>query len=172
MTAAQIIFLITALVTLGAALYVVTARNLVHAALALIVAFFGVAIVFALLQAGFLAAVQVVLYIGAIAILIIFAIMLTRRVMQDTGPQTNRQWWLGAVLALALFGALLGSLRLVPALQGVTASAQPMPDANTVLTALGRSFVDPNQYLLPFELASVLLLVALVGSIVIAADRK
>jgi NADH-quinone oxidoreductase subunit J len=159
-------------VTLGAALFVVTARNLVHAALALIVTFFGVAVVFVLLQAGFLAAVQVVLYIGAIAILIIFAIMLTRRVMQDTGPQTNRQWWLAALMSVLLFGALLASLRLVPALQGLAAPAQPMPDPTTTLQALGRSFVDPNQYLLPFELASVLLLVALVGSIVIAADRK
>lgn len=170
MTAAQIIFLITAVLTLGAGVYVVAARNLVHAALALIAAFFGVAVLFVLLQAGFLAAVQVVLYIGAIAILIIFAIMLTRRVMEDTGPQTNRQWWLAGLIALALFGAIVFSLRLVPALQGVTATAQPIP-ADTI-EKLGFAFVDPNQYLLPFELASVLLLVALIGSIVISADRK
>jgi NADH-quinone oxidoreductase subunit J len=170
MTAAQFIFLFTAALTLGAAVFVVTARNLVHAALSLIATFFGVAILFVLLQAGFLAAVQVVLYIGAIAILIIFAIMLTRRVMQDTGPQTNQQWWLAGLIAAALFGAILLGLRLVPALQGVTAAAQPIP-ADTV-EKLGFAFVDPNQYLLPFELASVLLLVALIGSIVIAADRK
>jgi NADH-quinone oxidoreductase subunit J len=170
MTAAHIIFLITAALTLGAAIFVVTARNLVHAALALIATFFGVAIVFVLLQAGFLATVQVVLYIGAIAILIIFAIMLTRRVMQDTGPQTNRQWWLAALIGVVLFGALLLSLRAVPALQGVTAPAQAIPP--DTIERLGFAFVDPNQYLLPFELASILLLVALVGSIVIAADRK
>jgi NADH-quinone oxidoreductase subunit J len=170
MTAAQIIFLITAALTLGAAVFVVTARNLVHAALSLIATFFGVAILFVLLQAGFLAAVQVVLYIGAIAILIIFAIMLTRRVMQDTGPQTNQQWWLAGLIAAALFGAILLGLRMVPALQGVTAAAQPIP--TDTIEKLGFAFVDPNQYLLPFELASVLLLVALIGSIVIAADRK
>jgi NADH-quinone oxidoreductase subunit J len=171
MTSSHIIFLITAAATLGAAIYVVTARNLVHAALALIATFFGVAILFVLLQAGFLAAVQVVLYIGAIAILIIFAIMLTRRVMEDTGPQTNRLWGISAGLAVIAFGALLAAFRLVPALQQVnTAVAVPAPDA--ALAALGLSFVDPNQYLLPFELASVLLLVALIGSIVIAADRK
>jgi len=106
-TVDQILFLLSALVTLAAAFTVVTARNLVHAALALIATFFGVAILFVLLQAGFLATVQVVLYIGAIAILIIFAIMLTRRVMQDSGPQTNQQWWLAALLSLALFAALL-----------------------------------------------------------------
>ncbi len=170
MTSSQIIFLITAVATLGAAIYVVTARNLVHAALALIAAFFGVAIIFVLLQAGFLAAVQVVLYIGAISILIIFAIMLTRRVMEDTGPQTNRLWGVSAVLALIGFGALLASFRLVPSLQTVNAAVTP--SADEVLRQLGFGFVDPNQYLLPFELASVLLLIALIGSIVIAADRK
>jgi len=170
MTSNQIIFLITAAATLGAALYVVTARNLVHAALALIATFFGVAIIFVLLQAGFLAAAQVVLYIGAIAILIIFAIMLTRRVMQDTGPQTNRIWGVAAGLSLITFSALLASFRLVPSLQQVTPAAQP--SADQVIKSLGFAFVDPNQYLLPFELASVLLLIALIGSIVIAADRK
>jgi NADH-quinone oxidoreductase subunit J len=165
----QILFLLTALVTLGAAVTVVTAQNLVHAALALIATFFGVAILFVLLQAGFLATVQVVLYIGAIAILIIFAIMLTRRVMQDSGPQTNKQWWLAALLSLALFVALWAVLQQVPALQGATGS-QPIP--SDALRLLGLAFVDPNQYALPFELASVLLLIALVGSIVIAGEKQ
>jgi NADH:ubiquinone oxidoreductase subunit 6 (subunit J) len=167
----QILFLITAIVTLGAAVTVVTAHNLVHAALALIATFFGVAILFVLLQAGFLATVQVVLYIGAIAILIIFAIMLTRRVMQDSGPQTNQQWWLAALLSLALFVALWLVLQQVPALQQVTGpSGQPVP--NDSLQRLGFGFVDQNQYMLPFELASVLLLIALVGSIVIAGEKQ
>jgi NADH:ubiquinone oxidoreductase subunit 6 (subunit J) len=147
----------------------VTAQNLVHAALALIATFFGVASLFVLLQAGFLATVQVVLYIGAIAILIIFAIMLTRRVMQDSGPQTNRQWWLAALLSLALFAALWAVFQQVPGFQQATGS-QPIPvDA---LQRLGFAFVDPNQYALPFELASVLLLIALVGSIVIAGEKQ
>jgi NADH-quinone oxidoreductase subunit J len=111
----------------------------------------------------------VVLYIGAIAILIIFAIMLTRRVMQDTGPQINRQWWLAAILSVALFAAIWMVLRQVPGLQGAVA---PAVDADSSLRQLGAALVDPNQYMLPFEVASVLLLVALVGSIVIAGDRK
>ncbi len=170
MTAMQIIFLIAAALTLGAGVLVVTARNLVHAALALIVTFFGVAVLFVLLEAGFLAAVQVVLYIGAIAILIIFAIMLTRRVMQDTGPQVNRQWWLAGIIALALFVALWLVLQQVPGFVASVAPAEAIPPDS--LAALGRSLVDPNQYMLPFELASVLLLVALVGSIVIAGDKR
>jgi NADH-quinone oxidoreductase subunit J len=168
MTAAQIIFLITAAATLGAGIVVVTARNLVHAALSLIVTLFGVAVLFVLLQAGFLAAVQVVLYIGAIAILIIFAIMLTRRVMQDTGPQTNRYWALALALAAGLFATVWLVMRQVPGLQQVTAPEVP-PDS---LERLGFALVDPNQYMLPFELASVLLLVALIGSIVVASDKR
>ena len=168
MTPLQIIFLASAAVTLIAAMVVVTARNLVHAALSLIVTFFGVAVLFVLLEAGFLAAVQVVLYIGAIAILIIFAIMLTRRVMQDAGPQTNQLWWLGGLIAAALFSALWVILRQVPSLQ--QAAAAPVPSDS--LQRLGLSLVDPNQYMLPFEVASVLLLVALIGSIVVAGDKK
>lgn len=166
MTALPIIFLAAAAVTLGSGLMVVTARNLVHAALWLIVTLFSVAVLFVLLEAGFLAAVQVVLYIGAIAILIIFAIMLTRRVMQDAGPQTNRQWPLSAIIAVALFGALFAVLRQVTYPEVTT--AVPVDS----LKALGNSFVDPNQYILPFELASVLLLAAMIGVIAVAGDKK
>jgi NADH-quinone oxidoreductase subunit J len=170
MTADHVIFLLAAALTLGSAIAVVTVRNLVHAALALIVSLFGVAIVFVLLQAGFLAAVQVILYIGAIAILIIFAIMLTRRVMEDTGPQINQQWWLAALLSVALFAALIVVLRQVPGLQ--EAVPPTALDTEAGLRQLGAALVDPNQFMLPFEVASVLLLVALIGSIVIAGDRK
>ena len=166
MTAPQIIFLLSAAVMIVASLVVVTTRNLVHAALALIVSLFTVAIVFVLLEAGFLAAVQVVLYIGAIAILIIFAIMLTRRVMQDTGPQTNQQWWLGGLIAAVLFGALMFILPTV--VYPVADTAVP----ENSLQTLGFALVDMNQYALPFEVSSILLLVALIGSIAVAGDRK
>src|SRR4026207_1203781 len=106
MTGEKIIFLVVALFTLVSPLQVVTTGNLVHAALWLISTLFGVAVVFALLNAGFLAVVQVVVYIGAIAILFIFAVMLTRKDMRDQGPQLNRNWWFGAVLAVVTFGGL------------------------------------------------------------------
>jgi len=166
MTFLQIIFLLAAAATLGSGVMVVIARNLVHAALWLIVSLFAVAILFVLLEAGFLAAVQVVLYIGAIAILIIFAIMLTRRVMQDAGPQTNRQWPLSLLIAAGLFAALFVILPQVS--YPVTSTAVPRES----LEILGFSFVDPNQYLLPFEVASVLLLAAMIGAIAIAGDKK
>jgi NADH-quinone oxidoreductase subunit J len=75
-------------------------------------------------------------------------------------------------MAAVLFAALLISLGLVPELQNVTRPVTAVPAPEDTLRQLGFAFVDPNQYLLPFELASVLLLVALIGSIVIAADRK
>ncbi len=82
MTAMQIFFLIVGLVILGSALMVVTTGNLIHSALWLIVTLFGVAVLFAILDASFLAVVQVVVYIGAIAILFIFAVMLTHKEMR------------------------------------------------------------------------------------------
>ena len=83
MTAEQIIFLIVAALTLISAVFVVTSRNLVHAALWLVATLFGVAVIYALLNAGFIAVVQVVVYIGAIAILFIFAVMLTRKDLRE-----------------------------------------------------------------------------------------
>ena len=103
MTGEQIIFLLVALFTLGSGFMVVTTRNLVHAALWLVSTLFGVAVTYALLNATFLAVVQVVVYIGAIAILFIFAVMLTRKDMRDQGPQMNRNWWVGALLSRADF---------------------------------------------------------------------
>jgi NADH-quinone oxidoreductase subunit J len=166
MTGLQILFLVVAAVILAAAVQVVTVRNLVHAALWLIVTLFGIAILFVLLEAGFLAAVQVVVYIGAISILIIFAIMLTRRVMQDSGPQTNSQWWLGGLLALAAFGALL----LVLARVAFPEAGAPVPDDS--LARLGFDLVSPDGYMIPLIAVGVLLAVGMVGSIAIARDDR
>src|SRR5512138_2389878 len=107
MTGAQIIFILVALFTLGSGFMVVVSRNLIHAALWLISTLFGVAVAYALLTAAFLAVVQVVVYIGAIAILFIFAVMLTRKDMRDQGPQMNSNWWAGALLAVLVFAGLV-----------------------------------------------------------------
>jgi NADH-quinone oxidoreductase subunit J len=166
MTPLQIVFLIAGALTLLSALLVVTRPNLVHASLWLIATLAGVAVLFVLLEAGFLAAVQVVIYIGAIAILIIFAVMLTRRVMADSGPQVNKNWWGAALAALLMFGALLALLSQVPG--AGSAVPQAIADSEGLLEDLGRSLVDVDRYVLPFEAASVLLLAALVGAIAIA----
>jgi len=169
MTGEQIIFLIVALFTLGSGFMVVTTRNLVHAALWLVSTLFGVAVTFALLHASFLAVVQVVVYIGAIAILFIFAVMLTRKDMRDQGPQMNRNWWFGALLSLLTFAGLFFLLQ---GWNGLSKTASAYPADFDAISELGNALVSPNAYVLPFEVASVLLVAALVGAVYVAFNRK
>jgi NADH-quinone oxidoreductase subunit J len=167
MTVPQGIFLVTSLAAVISAVMVVASPRLVHAALWLIVTLGAVAVVFILLDAAFLAMVQVVIYIGAIAILIIFTVMLTRRVMADSGPQANRTWWLAVFIAFVLFGGLLALLAQMPE----WSQAAPPPLAaggDRLIEDLGASLVDVDRYVVPFEVASVLLLGALIGAIVLA----
>jgi len=169
MTALQVIFLIIAVLTLGAALMVVTTRNLVHAALWLVVTLFGVAVLYVLLDAGFLAVAQVIIYIGAIAILFIFAVMLTRRVASDSSPQTNSNWGWAALVAVVLFAGLAWVLGKWP---GFFMQAGELSSRADPLRELGQALVSPNAYVIPFEVASVLLLAALIGAIMVAWERK
>ncbi|MBI1795335.1 MAG: NADH-quinone oxidoreductase subunit J [Chloroflexi bacterium] len=169
MTASQIIFLLVAIVTLGSALMVVASRNLVHAALWLVSTLFGVAIIYALLNAGFLAVVQVVVYIGAIATLFIFAVMLTRRDQLEGGVQLNSGWWLGALIAVLTFGGLFGMFQ---SWSGFSKTATDIPSGFDAVGQLGSALTSPVGFVLPFEVASVLLLAALVGAVYIAFNRK
>jgi len=170
MTVLQLIFLLTAAATLASGMMVVASPNLVHAALWLIMALAGVTVFFVLLEAGFLAVVQVAVYIGAIAILIIFAVMLTRHVAADSQSQVTRSWWLAALTSLLLFGGLIAMLTQIPTL---TAGAPVLPgNPDDIVRDLGQSLVSLDQYVLPFETASVLLLAALIGAIVIALPPK
>lgn len=169
MTIMQIIFLITASVTLFAALMVVSTRRMMHAAMWLILVLFGVTITFALLETRFFAIVQLVIYIGAIAILIIFAVMLTRRSMNADVPQVNRNWWLVMVSSLALF---VGLVTVMSVWEGFFVTARTVPPGGENLVQLGTALVDPNGFVLPFEVASLVLLAAMVGAIYVAAERK
>ncbi len=169
MTALQIVFLVTAVVTLGSALMVVTSRHLIHAALWLILALFGVAVFYVLLNAGFLAVAQVVIYIGAISILIIFAVMMTRTLVDDFPKQLNAQWWLAGLVALALFAGLA---YMFGSWEGFSSPLPPLAAGADPLRQLGVALVSPNAYLIPFELASVLLLGALIGAIMIAREKR
>ena len=169
MTSQQIIFLILAALSLGSAVMVVTSRNLVHSALWLIVTLFGIACLFVALNAGFLAVAQVVIYIGAISILIIFAVMLTRRDGRDSDGQLNGNWVLVALICVVFFGGLVWMLSLWPGF------ATPRPEMSVFadpLRLLGQALVSPNAYVIPFEVASVLLLAALIGAIIVAWDRR
>jgi NADH-quinone oxidoreductase subunit J len=164
----QILFLVNAVVILGAAVCSVTVRNLVHAALWMVLSFFSVAILFVFLGTGFFAVIQVVIYIGAIAVLIMFAIMLTRREMQEKEVLRVRFIWLGGLAMISLFGILFFVLQLVPGIQTVI----PVQANDELVKSLGLALVEPGQFGLVFELASLLLLVALIGAIYLARDRK
>jgi NADH-quinone oxidoreductase subunit J len=169
MTTSQVLFIIIAAMTLGTGLMVVISRNLVQSALWLVAALFGVAVLYALLQAGFLAVVQVVVYIGAIAVLIIFAIMLTRRQLQDSGPSFNENWTWALIIAVIAFAVLTWILSQWP---GISTPATALAPSADPLRDLGVALVSPDAYVIPFELASVLLLAALIGAVVVAWERK
>ncbi len=160
MIAQNVIFGILALAMGVAAIRVVTTQNVVHAALYLVVVLAGVGAIFVLLAAEFLAAVQVLVYIGAIVVLFLFGTMLTRAPIGRTGGLDNDQRWLAAVVAaflLGVLGALLydgfGTARIRPA---------GIPRSSDVGLSIFRDYV------VPFEVVSVLLLAALVGAVVIA----
>ena len=169
MTGEQIVFLVVALFTLGSGFMVVTTGNLVHAALWLVSTLFGVAVTYALLNASFLAVVQVVVYIGAIAILFIFAVMLTRKDMRDQGPQINKNWWFGALLSVSTFSGLFFMLQ---GWSGMSKTVSVFPSGFDAISELGNELVSPAGYVLPFEVASVLLVAALVGAVYVAFNRK
>jgi NADH:ubiquinone oxidoreductase subunit 6 (subunit J) len=165
MTMSHVVFIILSAVALIGAVGVVTTRNLFRAALFLVLSFVGVAGLYVLLEAEMLAMVQLLVYVGAISILIIFAIMLSRRMMSPEFKTRNEQWLLGLVFSVALF-AILSVILL--AVAWPTAQAAVPDDA---ISLLGQALVSPDQYVLVFEAASVLLLVALVGAVVIARER-
>ncbi len=169
MDVTQFIFIATAALIVASALMVVTTRNLVHAALWLIAALFGVAIIFVLLEAGFLAVVQVVVYIGAIAIMFIFAVMLTRKDLLDHGPRVNKGWPAALILSLLTLGGIIFLLLGIPKLNYLPGALPPNLDP---LLALGNVLVSPNAFVLPFEVASVLLLAALIGAVYVARNQK
>jgi NADH:ubiquinone oxidoreductase subunit 6 (subunit J) len=134
----------------------------------LVATLFGVAVIFALLNASFLAVVQVVVYIGAIAIMFIFAVMLTRRDLRDSGPQLNEKKWSAGFIAVVLYGLLAF---LLSTWTGFGNMAPEIGNSDLIAT-LGNALLQPEAYLLPFEVASVLLLAALVGAVYVSANKK
>ena len=172
LTIETLVFAIFSIITLAGGLGVVLARNLFRAALMLLVSLFGVAGLFVLLAAPFLAAVQILIYMGGIAILIIFAVMLTRGMVR-AHKVMNEQWDVAAFIALVAFIVLLVVIVQVAQSDGAPLPQAPVADVTTDPTAsLGASLLDPAQYVLPFEVASVLLVGALIGAIYVARDDE
>jgi len=155
-------FFVLAAIALIGAFLAVTLRNLVRAALGLILSFMGVAGIYFVLEAEFVAIVQVIIYVGAISVLILFAIMLTRGLMTSTASAENSQWVAAAFVALLVFAILF--------FVAFTTNwpAAPAPSISDLIPKLGTELI--TTYLLPFEAVSLLLLAALVGAIVIARE--
>ncbi len=166
-SAMQFIFLAVAAVTLVAGFLVVSTRSLIHSALWLVLTLFGVGVMYVLLNAGFFAVAQVLIYIGAIAILFIFAVMLTRKVMQDTGPQQNSNWWYAALVAAGMFGILFFMLS---RWSGFNTALPELANEAQSISDLGLALV--STYVLPFELASVLLVAAMIGAIYVSYTKQ
>jgi NADH-quinone oxidoreductase subunit J len=166
-----IVFVVFTAMTLGGGLGVVSSRNLFHSALFLILSFAGVVGYYVLLDAGFLAVVQLLIYIGAIAILILFAIMVSRGLMAERQTQRNQQWWIAAMVAFLIFIVLLVVVLQVDwPIADDQALAAPSAAVSPDESPLGLDLLGP--YVIPFEVASVLLLVALVGAIILARDTE
>jgi NADH-quinone oxidoreductase subunit J len=159
-TAQNVAFGIVAVVMAVAAVAVVTVRNVVHAALSLVVVLAGVAAQYVILQAEFVGLVQVLIYIGAVIILFLFGIMLTRAPMQRSAELDNdqRAWAVAvAVLILATLAVLLNQ-----SFGGQRISLAVPTPTEAVADSIFRVYV------VPFEVVSMLLLAALVGAIVLA----
>ena len=156
-TGTVVAFWIIAVITVGAALGVAAVRNLIHSVVLLIVTFAGVAGLYITLSADFIAVVQILIYIGAIAILILFAIVLTPR----AGRLNQEGFMLLPALALA---ALVAGTMIFVAFDTSWAISD-RPGFEDTATAIGDLLLD--KYALPFEIASVLLLSAILGAILL-----
>lgn len=157
-------FLIAAGLTLAAAVAAMSLRNLIHCALCLVVTFFGVATLFLLLGAEFVSFAQVMVYVGAIAILIVFATLLTRSAGTAGEPLAFQPWLLGVGVAGLVAGAVvacaLGS-RLLPRL-----TSHAVAKAAPTTRELGEQLM--TTYVLPLEVIGLLLTAALIGAVVLA----
>jgi NADH-quinone oxidoreductase subunit J len=161
----QFVFLFGAALTLYAAVMVVTRRNLVHASLFLVLALAGVAMIFVLLEAYYWAVIQVAVYIGAIAIMIIMAVMVTRDVTGAHVKTFNKNVLWGLVLALLVAGTLIWALSFWPEFG---AEAQQASIGEETIQELGFQLFAGDGFVLPTIVASVLLLAALIGAIKVA----
>jgi NADH-quinone oxidoreductase subunit J len=162
----QIAFYGLSAVVLVAALAVVTRRNVAHAAFALLPCFLGLAGLYAALDADFFFVIQVLVYAGAILVLFVFALMLTRDVVNPTTPQMNRLTGYAVPMALVLL--LVTSALLLMHNWRTTADAPA--EAGRQAADLGVALIGP--YAVPFEAASLILLAALVGAVVLAKTER
>ncbi len=160
----QIVFYFFAALTVFSAAVVVFSRNLIHSAFALLFTFLGVAALYVFLGADFLAATQMVIYVGGILVLLIFGVMLTHKLYDMKLKSETFQFWPGLVLVATVF------LTLIVIMMRTTWKNQGTEAMNPTTAAIGELFM--KEYILPFEVASVFLLIALIGAAMIVRRRS
>lgn len=157
-------FWVIAVITLGSALMMVLNKNIFHSALYMIVTFLGVAAIYVMLQADFMAGVQVLVYGGAIAIFIVFGVMLTQR---GNMKQTNLFSKSAALAGLVSLGLIVINAVMVLRTDWPLSSVAPPEDTVNKIADLMYT-----KMIIPFEVAAILLLVALLGAVIIAKEVK
>ncbi|MDA0987308.1 MAG: NADH-quinone oxidoreductase subunit J [Bacteroidetes bacterium] len=161
------IFYFFAIVILGSSFVVVFSRNIVHSAFALLFTFFGVAGFYVLLSADFLAITQLLVYVGGILVLLLFGVMLTNNIV-NVEIKSGTMQTLPASLIAALIAGLLCGIFYVSNWYLVPTTPELLN--NTTAVAIGYAFI--TTWILPFEVASVVLLVAMIGAVIIARREK
>jgi len=156
----SIAFVILCILTIASAVTAMTLRNLVHCALAVSVTFAGLAGLFLLLDAQFIGFAQILVYVGAVAILIVFAVLLTRATQAPGESSFSTNWFRGVVVAGAVFGIVAGALYPSKVLngQGSTATVSVRQIGDRLMST----------YILPLEVLGLLLTAALIGAVIIA----
>ena len=160
MTFSAAAFWVLSVILVGSALAVVLSKNLFHAVLWLALALTGTAGVFILLNAEFLAAVQLLLYAGGIITIVVFAIVVTERLVGERLSQTNRSIVSGALMAGALLWVIVSTL-----MEGDLPST-PLPQVSDLTRVMGEQVL--TTFVLPFELLALLMLAAMLGAIYFA----
>jgi NADH-quinone oxidoreductase subunit J len=158
-------FLILAVLTIAGTAAAMGLRNAVHCVLALTVGFAGVAALYLQLDAQFVGFTQIMVYVGAVAILAVFAIMMTHSPAPAQPPAYASNWLLGGIVAAAVFAVLAWTI------SSSAASSQPLPPQPDIsVQQIGDALM--HRYVLPLEIMGLLLTAALIGAVVIAMDRK
>jgi NADH-quinone oxidoreductase subunit J len=154
-------FIVIAILTLAGALAAASLRKLIHAALCLVIAFVGIAAFFFLLGAEFVGLVQVFVYVGAVAVLIVFTILLTRHADENTSGFN----WAGILIALAVFSGLIWAILQTPALSVAAPLIEP-------LTVKRIGEVLMTDYIWPLQCVGLLLTAALIGGLILVMEEK
>ena len=158
-------FAILAVLTLASAIAAMSLRNLVHCALMLTVTFAGLAAFYLQLDAQFVGFAQVLVYIGAVAILVVFAILLTRSGGPPRQAIFSATWIVGVAIAVAVFALLSGLI-----LSSGTVRREPRPPPEVSVRQIGEQLM--GKFILPLEVIGLLLTAALIGAVIIAMREK